>query len=163
MSVVGCREILTHSLFLISHIKAAFEDTAGERRKERVKLVTLPRDGGLLGGSEAPGLTLGRASISPSCSHALTHGGCPLTEECVRGVPNKTSPLRAALVRVRGSARWCMPAGKGGIQGLCERVCIQYTCVIMGMWCGVCIVRVRIRVCVCVSCARARLCVAFIC
>lgn len=42
MSVVGRREILTHSLFLISHIKGLFEDTAGERRKERVKLVTLP-------------------------------------------------------------------------------------------------------------------------
>ena len=42
MSAVGRREILTHSLFLISHIKGTFEDTAGERRKERVKLVTLP-------------------------------------------------------------------------------------------------------------------------
>lgn len=38
----GPREILTHSLFLISHIKGLFEDTAGARRKERVKLVTLP-------------------------------------------------------------------------------------------------------------------------
>lgn len=28
--------------FLISHIKGAFEGTAGERRKEKVKLVTLP-------------------------------------------------------------------------------------------------------------------------
>lgn len=43
MSAVGRREILTHSLFLISHIKGLFEDTAGERRKEKVKLVTLPR------------------------------------------------------------------------------------------------------------------------
>lgn len=41
---------------LISHIKGPFEDTAGKRIKERVKLVThrlsLPAcpDGGLLGG-----------------------------------------------------------------------------------------------------------------
>lgn len=92
MSAVGCREILTHSLFLISHIKAAFEDTAGERRKERVKLVTLPRDGGLLGGSEAPGLTLGLASIRPSCSHALTHGGMPFdTGVCAQAC--KTKPV----------------------------------------------------------------------
>lgn len=48
MRAVGHREILTHSFFLISHIKGAFEDTAGERRKEKVKLVTLPHSRTLL-------------------------------------------------------------------------------------------------------------------
>lgn len=46
-----------------------------------------------------------------------------------------------------------MPVGKGGIQGLCKWVCVQYMCVIMGMWwykCGVCISCMSIGVCVCV-------------
>lgn len=74
MSAVGRREILTHSLFLISHIKAAFEDTAGERRKERVKLVTLPHsphDEGLLGGSDAPVLDVGPSTSAWLLTHTL--------------------------------------------------------------------------------------------
>ena len=46
-----------------------------------------------------------------------------------------------------------LPVGKGGIQGLCKWVCVQYMCVIMGMWwykCGVCITCMSISVCVCV-------------
>lgn len=53
----------------------------------------------------------------------------------------------------KASTHWCMPVGKGGIQGLCKWVCVQYMCVIMGMWwykCGVCISCMSISVCVCV-------------
>lgn len=53
------------------------------------------------------------------------------------------------------SAHWRMAAGKGGIQGWCQWVCVLYACVIMGMWryksaaCVAC--RASLFVCVCAS------------
>lgn len=64
------------------------------------------------------------------------------------------SLFRLLFLCVRMSTHWCMPVGKGGLQGLCKWVCVQYMCVIMGMWwykCGVCITCMSISVCVCVS------------
>lgn len=64
------------------------------------------------------------------------------------------SLFRLLFLCVRESTHWHMPVGKGGIQGLCKWVCVQYMCVIMGMrWykCGVCISCMSISVCACVS------------
>lgn len=86
------------------------------------------------------------------CARGSVHTCIDVSVQSLKRKRKSSVSLFRRLLFVCESEHRAAHVGKGGIQGLCKWVCIQYMCVIMGMrWykCGVCItcMSVCVRVC----------------
>lgn len=86
------------------------------------------------------------------CARGSVHTCIDVSVQSLKKKRKSSVSLFRRLLFVCESEHRAAHVGKGGIQGLCKWVCIQYMCVIMGMrWykCGVCItcMSVCVRVC----------------